>query len=174
VRFRLCPPCCSLARAAAVAGRSQQAMTFDQAVSKLVKTGWAKKMENKVVSFKGNSLGYRSAGTAADDACARWIRDQFKAVGLRKVALEGVPVDEWDFKSASVKVGGPGYSNPLTYKATGFGGGVPTPTAGITGQVVYVRDVDLVNGRGAAAPAHRRRRDVSGKIVLVDFESDMW
>jgi hypothetical protein len=59
-----------------------QAMNFDQAVNKLVANGWAKKMENKVVGFKGNALGYRSGGTAADDACARWIAGEFRAIGL--------------------------------------------------------------------------------------------
>ena len=152
-----------------------QAMSFDQAVNKLIKNGWAKKMENKVVSFKGNSLGYRSAGTAADDACARWIAGQFRAIGLSNVALEAVPVDEWDFKSASVTVTGLGYSNPMTYRATGFGGGVPTPTAGVTGQVVYVKDVDLMNGPwSGSAGAFDAVGDVSGKIVVVDFESAMW
>jgi hypothetical protein len=152
-----------------------QAMTFDQAVSKLVKDGWPKKMENKIVSFKGNSMGFRSAGTASDDACARWIRDQFKAIGLSNVALEGVPVDEWDFKSASVQVSGLGYSNPVTYKATAFAGGVSTPSAGVTGPVVYVKDVDLDNGPwSGSAGAFDAVGDVTGKIVVVDFESTMW
>jgi hypothetical protein len=152
-----------------------QAMTFDQAVNKLIANGWAKKMENKVVSFKGNSLGYRSGGTAADDACARWIAGEFRAIGLDNVALEAVPVDEWDFKSASVRVTGLGYSNPITYKATGFGGGVSTPSAGVTGQVVYVRDVDLTNGPwSGSAGAFDAVGDVTGKIVVVDFESSMW
>ena len=83
-----------------------QAMTFDQAMDKLVSSGWTKKMENKCVSFKGNSLGYRSGGTASDDACARWIAAEMRKMGLADVALEGVPVDEWDFKSASVKLTG--------------------------------------------------------------------
>jgi hypothetical protein len=152
-----------------------QAMSFDQAVSKLVSGGWAKKMENKCVSFKGNSLGYRSGGTASDDACARWIAAEMRAIGLSDVALEAVPVDEWDFKSASVSVSGLGYSNPVTYRATGFGGGVSTPTAGITGDVVYVKDVDLVNGPwSGSAVAFDAVGDVEGKIVVVVFESAMW
>lgn len=151
-----------------------QAISFDQAVNKLVKDGWAKKMEKKIVSFKGNSLGFRSGGTAADDACARWIRDQFRALGL-DATLEGVPVDEWDFKSASVTVSGLGYSNPLTYRATGFGGGVSTPMAGVTGEVVYVKDVDYDLGPwSGSAGAFDAVGDVTGKIVLVDFESSMW
>ena len=68
-----------------------QAMTFDQAMDKLVSSGWTKKMENKCVSFKGNALGYRSGGTASDDACARWIAAEMRKMGLDDVALEGVP-----------------------------------------------------------------------------------
>ena len=152
-----------------------QAMSFDQAVSKLISNGYAKRMESKCVSFKGNSLGYRSGGTASDDACARWIAAEMRAIGLSDVALEAVPVDEWDFKSASVKVTGLGYSNPVTYRATGFGGGVSTPSAGVTGQVVYVKDVDLVNGPwSGSAGAFDAVGDVTGKIVVVDFESTMW
>ena len=45
-----------------------QAMTFDQAVNKLVKDGWAQKIEKQAHHLQGNSLGFRSAGTAADDA----------------------------------------------------------------------------------------------------------
>ena len=89
-----------------------QAMTFDQAMDKLVASGWTKKMENKCVSFKGNALGYRSGGTASDDACARWIAAEMRKMGLDDVALEGVPVDEWDFKSASVTLTGLGFSTP--------------------------------------------------------------
>ena len=152
-----------------------QAMTFDQAVSTLISSGYASKMEDKCVSFQGNSLGFRSAGTAADDACARWIAREMKAIGLSDVTLEAVPVDEWDFKSASVQVSGLGYSNPVTYKATGFGGGVSTPFAGVTGDIVYVKDVDLVNGPwSGSAGAFDAVGDVTGKIVLVDFESAMW
>ncbi|NLE23046.1 MAG: M28 family peptidase, partial [Actinobacteria bacterium] len=152
-----------------------QAMSFDQAMNKLISSGWAKKMENKCISFKGNPLGYRSGGTASDDACARWIAAEMRKMGLSGVTLEGVPVDEWDFKSASVTLTGLGFSNPITYKATGFGGGVGTPAKGVTGDVVYVKDVDLVNGPwSGSAGAFDAVGDVRGKVVVVDFESDMW
>jgi Iap family predicted aminopeptidase len=152
-----------------------QAMSFDQAMNKLITSGWAKKMENKCVSFKGNALGYRSGGTASDDACARWIAAEMRRMGLDDVKLEGVPVDEWDFKSASVTLSGLGYSNPVTYRATGFGGGIGTPAAGVTGDVVYVKDVDLENGPwSGSAGAFDAVGDVTGKIVVVDFESPMW
>ena len=113
---------------------------------------------------RATRCGYRSGGTASDDACARWIAAEMRAIGLSDVALEAVPVDEWDFKSASVSVSGLGYSNPVTYRATGFGGGVSTPTAGVTGDVVYVKDVDLVNGPwSGSAGAFDAVGDVSGQ-----------
>ena len=152
-----------------------QAMSFDQAVGKLVKQGWPKQLENHIVNFKGNSLGFRAGGTPSDDACARWIAGQMKAIGLADVKREAVPVDEWDFKGASVTVTGLGYSNPVTYRASAFGGGVGTPKAGVTGSVVYVKDVDLVNGPwSGSAGAFDAVGDVTGKIVVVDFESAMW
>ena len=152
-----------------------QAMTFDQAVNKLINTGWATKMENQAVSFKGNSMGFRAGGTPSDDAAARWMARQMKLIGLSGVKLEAVPVDEWDFKGANVTVSGDGYSNPVTYKASSFGGVVPTPMGGVTGDVVYVRDVDATNGPwSGSAGAFDAVGDVTGKIVLIDFESTMW
>jgi Peptidase family M28 len=152
-----------------------QAMTFDQAVNRLVKSGWAKKMEYKCVSFKDSSLGYRLAGTAADDACARWIASEMRAMGLASVKLEAVPVDEWDFDSASVKVSGLGYPSPVTYKASGFAGTIPTPMGGVTGEVVYVKDVDLVNGPwSGSAGAFDAVGDVAGKVVIIDETTSLW
>lgn len=152
-----------------------QAISFDQAVNKLISSGWAKKMETKCVSFKGNAMGFRSAGTPADDACARWIATQMRLLGLRNVRLEAVPVDEWDFKSASVTVSGGSYAAPVAYRASSFGGCVPTKMGGAVGDVVYVKDVDLMNGPwSGSAGAFDAVGDVAGKVVVVDFESSMW
>ncbi len=89
-----------------------------------------------------------------------------KDIGLKNVRLEAVPVDVWDFKSASVKVTGLGYSNPVTYTASSFGGVAATPAAGLTGDVVYVH--------GGSAAEFAAAGDVTGKIVLVDFQSANW
>jgi Iap family predicted aminopeptidase len=144
-----------------------QAMTYDQAVNKLIKQGWPQAIEKKLLTYHSSALGFRSAGTPADDAQARYIAAQFKAAGLTNVHLEGVPVDEWNFKGASVQVASslpPGPS--AVYTASSFGGVVGTPAAGVKGTLVYVH--------GGSAAEFAAAGAVSGKIVLVDFESPMW
>jgi Iap family predicted aminopeptidase len=143
-----------------------QAMTYDQAVNQLVKHGWPQAIEQKLMTFHSSSLGFRAAGTPADDAQARYIADVMQRIGLTSVHLEGVPVDEWNFKGASVHASGLGYANPVTYTASSFGGVVGTGAAGVTAPVVSVA--------GGSAAEFAAAGDVSGKIVLVDFESPMW
>lgn len=137
-----------------------QAMTYDQAVNKLVKAGWPQAIEKELVSFRSSALGFRSAGTPADNAEAAYIARQMKAIGLAHVRLESVPVDSWEFRGASVRVGG------TKYNASSFGGVVGTSLAGVRGDVVYVA--------GGSAAEFDAAGSVSGKIVLVDFESPMW
>ncbi len=143
-----------------------QAMTYQQAVNKLVKQGWPQAVEKKLMSFESSSIGFRAAGTPADDAQARYIAKVMRKIGLAKVHLEGVPVDEWNFKGASVRATGAGYSMPATYVASSFGGVPGTPAAGVTGDVVYVH--------GGSAAEFEAAGNVAGKIVFVDFESPMW
>ena len=175
MRTRLLPLFLIVALVLLLLPAAARAMSYDQAVNKLISSGWAKQMENKFVGFKGNAMGFRSGGTPADDAGARWIAQQMKLIGLSNVRLEAVPVDEWDFKSASVTVSGGAYTYPVVYRASSFGGVVPTPMGGVTGDVVYVKDVDLINGPwSGSAGAFDAVGDVTGKIVVVDFESAMW
>ena len=151
-----------------------QALTYDQAVNKLVKNGWPQAIEKKLTTFHSSSLGFRAAGTPADDAAARYIATVMKGIGLSNVHLEGVPIDEWNFTGASVLASPPaltaspatGGARPTRFKASSFGGVIGTPAAGVTGQVVYVH--------GGSAAEFADAGDVSGKIVLVDFESPMW
>jgi Iap family predicted aminopeptidase len=144
-----------------------QAMTYDQAVNKLVKAGWPQAIEKKLMTFHSSALGFRAAGTPADDAQARYIADVMKRIGLSNVHLEGVPVDEWNFKGASVAVeSGLPLVKSTVYAASSFGGVAGTPAAGIGGSIVYVH--------GGSAAEFDAAGDVSGKIVLVDFESPMW
>jgi Iap family predicted aminopeptidase len=152
-----------------------QALTYDQAVNRLVKNGWPQAIEKKLITFHSSSLGFRAAGTPADDAAARYIAALMRGMGLSNVHLEGVPVDEWNFTSASVaasampltKASSAASPLPVTlFRASSFGGVSGTPAAGITGQVVYVH--------GGSAAEFAAAPDVSGKVVLIDFESPMW
>jgi len=74
--------------------------------------------------------------------------------------LEKVPLDAWSFNGASVTVNG------ATYMASGFAGARGTGAMPITRSVVYVGlgTIDDFNAAG----------DVTGKIVLVDFDGYDW
>ena len=74
--------------------------------------------------------------------------------------LEPVPVDVFEFTSASVTVGS------RTMVASAFAGVPPTPSRGLTGEVVYV-------GAGSAAD-YEAAPSVAGKLVLVDFTLDYY
>jgi len=167
MRRRLLPFVLAAAVAVLLLPSVAQAMTYDQAVNRLVKEGWPQAVGRTLTSFQSTSLGFRSAGTPADNAAARYIAAEMRAIGLKNVHLEAVPVDSWNFKGASVAVPA---ASPLTkqvvYRASSFGGVVGTPKAGVSGEVVYV-------GGGSAADFDAAG-DVSGKIVLIDFESPMW
>ena len=84
----------------------------------------------------------------------------FRADGLRNVRFEPVPVDVFEFKSATLTVG------DRTMIASTFGGVPPTPAGGITADVVYVH--------GGTAADFDAAGDVTGKIVLMDKMMTSW
>ena len=136
-----------------------QAMTYDQAVDKLVADGYPQKVENAIVGMGTSSLGFRWAGSPADNQSAYYIAHQLKRMGLSGVALERVPLDVWSFRGASVQVNG------KKYVASGFAGARGTFMP-VTRNVVYVGTgtVDEFDAAGS----------VRGKIVLVDFDGYDW
>jgi Iap family predicted aminopeptidase len=135
-------------------------MTYSQAVDKLVADGYPQSIVNHLSSLGTSPLGFRFAGSSSDNEAARWIADEMRAAGLKKVRLERVPVDVWDFKGASVTFGG------QTYTASTFGGVPPTPPQGLSGEVVYVGD-------GTAAD-FATAGDMTKKIALVDLDLANW
>jgi hypothetical protein len=127
-------------------------LTHDQAIDYLFAAGYPGNIETYLNNLGTSPLGYRLAGTPADNQAARYIADKLSAMGLRKVHLEKVPVDVWDVRGASVTVGG-------TESQCSQFAGVPGVAEPITADVVYL-------GNGLATDyAHA---DVKGKIVLVD------
>jgi hypothetical protein len=137
-----------------------QAMTYDQAVDRLLARHYPQKVETYLNSLGTNPLGFRLAGTPSDNAAAQYLKDQFDDMGLTGAALEGVPVDAWDVQGAWVR------ANGRTMNASQFAGVPGTAPAGLTGDVVYV-------GMGLA-PDYVGK-DVTGKLVLVDIElDDFW
>ncbi|HEY5388437.1 MAG TPA: PA domain-containing protein, partial [Thermoleophilia bacterium] len=131
-------------------------ITYDQAIDYLFAKGYPNNIETYLNSLGSSPLGYRLAGTSADNQSARYIADKLTGMGLRNVHLEKVPVDVWDVRGASVTVDG------TKYICSQFAG-VPGVDAPITADVVYL-------GNGLAADYEGV--DVSGKIVLVDSAMD--
>ena len=131
---------------------------FDKAVDQLVKQGYPQAVEDYLDSLGDNPLGFRLAGTPADNAAADYVEAEFADMKLADVRQEAVPVDVWDMQGAWVRVGG------RTVTASQFAG-VPGTDGAITAPVVYV---------GLGTLADFLDKDVTGKIVLVDLELDEW
>jgi hypothetical protein len=129
------------------------AMTFNQAVDKLVADGYPQGLETYLTSQGSSPIGFAFGGSTSDTARAKYLAQQMRALGFR-VKLEAVPLDVMEFKGASVTVGS------TTYTASTFGGVRGTPEGGITAGLVYV-------GGGTAAEVEAAG-DISGKIAVVD------
>lgn len=136
------------------------APTYDKAVNNLIAKRYPQRIEKHLCSLGTSPLGYRLAGTASDNAAARYLRDQMRLMGLKKVRLEKVPLDVFEPRGASVAVDR-GDMPPWKIVCSQFAGVLGTPKGGVTGEVVYV-------GTGTAAEFDGVG-DVEGKIVLVDL-----
>ena len=133
-------------------------LTYDQAVDKLVATGYPQSIESYLNSLGAGPLGMREAGTDAEHAASDYLAAQLRSAGLKNVRLEAVPVDAYELSGADVTVGG------RVMTASQFPGIPGTPQNGITGNVVYVHDGTAQDFDAAG--------DVRGKIVLVDLALD--
>ena len=135
---------------------------FDRAVDRLFSQGSPQALEKYFVSLGTNpDLGFRWAGTSAEEAAAWRTYKEFKKAGLRGVKLERVPVDVFSFKHAGVTT-----ATGLDYTASAFAGTPPTGPAGITAELVYVG-----NGtKEAFDAAEAASGPVKDKLVLVDLE----
>jgi Iap family predicted aminopeptidase len=135
------------------------APTFDQAMDQLVTQGYPQSIETSLNSLGTTPLGFRWAGSASDNAAAAYLASQMRAIGLKNVRLEAVPLDVFEPRGASVSAGG------STWVASQFAGVPGTSVKGITSQVVYV---------GGGTKADYEGKDVRGKIVLIDLMLNSW
>ena len=148
------------------AGALAKQPTFGQAVDALFARGYPQSIDHHLYRMPGTNpkLGFSWAGTGADNARARYLARQMRAIGLKDVHLERVPVDVFDFKSATVGVHG------RTMTASTFAGIRPTGVPGLTARVVYAhdgtaQDFDALAEAGVS---------VKGKLVLVDSDFQDW
>jgi len=135
--------------------------SFDGSVDALFAEGYPQELETYFCSLGTNpELGFRWAGTSAERAVSDRVAEEMKAMGLRDVRLEPVPVDVFEFEEASLTVGG------RRMTASTVAGVPPTGPAGVTAPVVYVR--------GGTTADFDAAGDVSGRIVLVDLKLGSW
>lgn len=112
-----------------------------------------------------NSIGPRLSGSPQADAASRYVAQQMRDLGL-KVELQPVSVPHWirgDGVAELVDYPGQVAGSTQRIDITALGHSRGTPVQGIQAQVFVTRDLtDLA----------KRKGEVEGKIVLVDFPFD--
>lgn len=109
-----------------------------------------------------NELGWRSAGSDAEHACADFLMQEMKGIGLEEVEKIGVPCDRFQFNDSSLTIEGTEIDlTPASYHQTGTG------ADGITAEIVDC---------GTGFEGDYAGKDVDGKIVLVkvDQKNESW
>ena len=131
-----------------------------KAVEARIEAGELRRIVEKLESFRSHPLGFRVAGTPAEQQAADWIAAEMRAIGLHDVVLDPVPVDGWELREAHVEAGG------TRYECSSFGGVPGTPPGGVAGELVAV-------SRGGRRELEGI--DVTGRIVLLDWrDDDLW
>jgi carboxypeptidase Q len=101
-----------------------------------------------------DTFGHRLSGSEPLERAIDWAVTAMKTDGLENVRKEPVMVPRWVRGRESLELLEP---MAQTLPMLGLGNSVGTPSAGVEGEVVTVRDFDDLTARGAA---------VKGKIVL--------
>ena len=113
-----------------------------------------------------NNIGPRLTGSAQAEKAVEYVAAELKALGL-EVRLEKVTVPHWvRGEETAALVEFPGMAQNTTQKIilTALGASVATPAAGLTAEVVVVRNFDELQALGADK--------VKGKIVLFNYRFD--
>lgn len=113
-----------------------------------------------------DNIGPRATGSPQAQAAVEYVAEELRKLGL-EVQLEEVKVPHWVRGQETAElVEYPGQVKGTTQKIvlTALGGNVPTPTAGMTGEVVVAKSFDELKALG--------RDRVAGKIVLFNVPFD--
>jgi hypothetical protein len=130
------------------------------AVSEAVDPAYLQHVTERVVDFGDTPMGWRPGGSPANEACAHWIAEEMRRVGLKAVSKLPIPIDRWVFRGASVAV----VAGPV-FEGSSWGGVRGTGPEGITAEVVDV---------GLGRAVDYAGKDVAGKIVLVNWAFGDW
>lgn len=121
------------------------------------------------VAYLSNNIGPRLSGSAQAQAAVEYVAGEMRRLGL-EVQLEKLMVPHWvRGEESAALVEYPGRAPGTTQKIvlTALGASTATPAAGLTAEVVVVRDFEELQAMG--------RERVAGKIVLfnVRFDKEM-
>lgn len=112
------------------------------------------------------NIGPRAVGSAQAEAAVEYVAGELRQLGL-EVRLEDVKVPQWIRGEETAQlVEYPGQVPNTTQKIvlTALGGNVPTPSGGLTAEVVVVNSFEELQAL--------RREKVAGKVVLFNAHFD--
>ena len=129
----------------------------------------------------GYAYGFRNAGSEAEHQAANFLVHEFEKLGL-DVHKDAVNVDKWQYNGATFEMDGMTMEDPIcSYASSG------TDAAGITGEIVYLGDLESTSGAGTGYEwAYEMYydehglvgddRNMNGKIVVADIHqyADNW
>jgi carboxypeptidase Q len=118
------------------------------------------------VAHLSNNIGPRLSGSAPAQQAVEYVAGELKALGL-EVELEKVMVPHWvRGEETAALVQFPGQAPETTQKIvlTALGGSVATPVAGLTAEVVAVRDFEELKSLG--------KEKIEGRIVVFNHAFD--
>ncbi|HEY1771475.1 MAG TPA: M20/M25/M40 family metallo-hydrolase [Chthoniobacterales bacterium] len=118
------------------------------------------------VAHLSDNIGPRLSGSVQAQKAVGYVAGELRRVGL-DVQLEKIMVPHWvRGEETAALVQFPGMADGTTQKIvlTALGGSTATPPAGLTAEVVVVRDFDELKSLG--------KEKVSGKIVLFNHQFD--
>lgn len=135
-------------------------------LKKLQQAALASDYAYRQVAHLANNIGPRLSGSVQAQKAVEYVAGELKTLGL-EVQLEKVMVPHWvRGEETAALVRFPGQAADTTQKVvlTALGGSVATPPAGLTAEVVVVRDFDELKSLG--------KEKVSGKIVVFNHPYD--
>lgn len=150
-------------------GQNQQNLYSPQLLSELrqiQQAALASDYAYRQTAHLSNNIGPRLSGSPQAQRAVEYVADELKRLGL-EVRLEKLMVPHWVRGAETgelVEYAGQAPQTTQKIVLTALGGSVATPAAGLTAEVVVVRDFNELQLLG--------RERVAGKIVLFDVHFD--